>query len=69
MLSFDLYAVAYRTTLLNDQPKLQIWEESLKLGERLPTVPLWLDDDLCIPLDLEATYSESRKAQRIPEIL
>jgi hypothetical protein len=37
----------------------------LRLGEPLPQVPLWLAPDLCLPLDLEATYTLACAARRI----
>ena len=39
---------------------------SLQIGQPLPTLPLWLADDLSIPLDLEESYEETCKALRIP---
>jgi hypothetical protein len=38
---------------------LAIWRRSLAPGERLPTLPLHLQVDLAIPVDLEATYSRA----------
>jgi hypothetical protein len=29
------------------------------LGQSLPTLPLWLADDLSVPLELEASYEET----------
>jgi hypothetical protein len=36
--------------------RLRLWLASLKLGQPLPTLPLWLGPDLAVPLDLEASY-------------
>jgi hypothetical protein len=35
------------------------------LGDSLPTLPLWLESDLAVPLDLEATYAAAGAARRI----
>ena len=36
-----------------------------KLGQPLPTLPLWLDEDLSVPLDLEESYEETCRVLRI----
>jgi hypothetical protein len=71
----ELYATAYRT--VNDQRAgtasdrsaqqlaLQTWAEGLRLGGPLPTMPLWITPDLCLPLDLEASYQAACAARRI----
>ena len=38
---------------------LQTWAHTLALGQPLPTLPLWLDDDLAVPLELEKSYEET----------
>lgn len=38
---------------------LQAWACPLALGRVLPTLPLWLDHDLAVPLDLAAGYEET----------
>ena len=60
-----LYAVAYRPVPLKAQPRVEIWTEALALGARLPTLPLWLSVDLCVPLHLEESYSAACVALRI----
>jgi len=47
-----LSAIAYRSAAT-----LEIWPESLALGATLPTLPLWLEPAMCLPLDLEASYA------------
>ncbi|MCY2963438.1 MAG: DUF4058 family protein [Planctomycetota bacterium] len=47
----DLYAVTIRNRM--------------QLGTPLPTLPLWLDIDLCVSLELEASYEESCRYLRI----
>jgi hypothetical protein len=61
-----LYAVACRGTKKGDAWQLETWAHTLKLGQALPTLPLWLADNLSVPLELEATYEETCQALRIP---
>lgn len=61
----DLYATAYRTATNNKQRQLETWAHALAVGGPLPTLPLWLQSDLCLPLDLEATYQSACAARRI----
>lgn len=49
----DLYASACRTTRKNGRRLLETWYEPLTLGQPLPTMPLWLADDVAVPLELE----------------
>ena len=44
---------------------LEAWNRSLSVGASLPTLPLWLSDDLAIPLDLEASYEQTCQDLRI----
>jgi hypothetical protein len=60
-----LYTVAYRTVPSAGQHQLEIWPEPLALGAVLPTVPLWLDIDLCLPLGLEESYVAACESLRI----
>src|SRR5579871_2167598 len=52
----DLYAVAYRVHVVGQRTQLEMWPENLALGASLPTMPLWLTESLCVPLELEAGY-------------
>jgi hypothetical protein len=53
----DLYAVAYRPVAGPAQSLLDTWPEPLRLGAPLPTLPLWLNVDLSVPLRLEDSYA------------
>jgi hypothetical protein len=44
---------------------LETWSRVLTIGQPLPTLPLWLADNLSLPLDLDATYEETCRALRI----
>jgi Protein of unknown function (DUF4058) len=61
----DLYASAYRTVPAPPGFRLETWAYALNLGGPLPTLPLWLQPDLCLPVDLEATYQVACLARRI----
>jgi hypothetical protein len=60
-----LYAVAYRPTQSADVQRLEVWPEALTIGTTLPTMPLWLSDELCLPLALEESYRATCAALRI----
>lgn len=60
-----LYAAAYHPVPLQDKPRVDVWTEPLALGRVLPTMPLWLSVDLCVPLGLEESYAAACTALRI----
>ena len=45
--------------------RLETWAHAFAVGQPLPTVPLWLADNLAIPLELEASYEETCRVLRI----
>ena len=61
----DLSAAVYRSVDRSGQPSLDIWQESLGLGLILPTMPLWLRGNLCLPVDLESSYDRTCREHRI----
>jgi hypothetical protein len=61
-----LYAVACRQTKKDDVWLLETWAQVLTLGQPLPTLPLWLADNLAVPLVLEEGYEETCRDLRIP---
>jgi hypothetical protein len=61
----SLYAVACRGTKKDNAWLLEAWTHPLALGQPLPTLPLWLADNLAVPLELEASYEETCRALRI----
>jgi len=61
----QLYAVAYHPTQAADAQRLEVWPEALAVGAALPTMPLWLDETLCLPLALEESYQATCVALRI----
>lgn len=60
------YAIAYRTVNAHGNPHLEAWMEPLALGRPLPTMPVWLDIDLCLPLRLEESYGAAGTSLRLP---
>jgi hypothetical protein len=60
-----LYGSAYRAADRDAVTVLDVWLESLAVGQPLPTLPLWLRGDICLPVELEATYMRTCVEQRI----
>jgi len=60
-----LYAVASRTTKRGAAWSLEAWTHLFALGQPLPTLPLWLADNLAVPLELETSYEETCRVLRI----
>jgi hypothetical protein len=61
----ELYATAYRPIERDGQPSLDIWEEKLTIGCVLPTLPLWLRGEICLPVELNSIYERTCKEHRI----
>lgn len=53
------YAASCRWITRGRRASLQAWPHSLEIGKRLPTLPLWLDTELVVPLDLEQSYEQA----------
>jgi len=60
------YAVSCRWRPRGVNHWLEAWSQPLAIGAALPVLPLWLSDDLAIPLDLEASYEQTCRDLRIP---
>jgi hypothetical protein len=61
-----LYAAACRLTKRANEWLLETWAQSLNLGQPLPTMPLWLADNLAVPLELEESYGQSCNILNLP---
>jgi hypothetical protein len=60
-----IYAAACRWVLRGRRHVLETWSYRLELGEVLPTLPLWLSENLAIPLELEGSYEATCRVLRI----
>ena len=45
--------------------RLEVWPHELRVGDPLPTVPLWLAADLAVPFELGATYAAACRSLRL----
>lgn len=54
-----LYAASCRWTRQGNRTVLEAWSHIVKVGEPLPTLPLWLSRNLGVPLDLEQSYEQA----------
>lgn len=60
-----LYAASYRLRLEAGRHLLELYPAPLALEETLPTLPLWLGEELALPLDLEESYQEAARGLRL----
>lgn len=60
-----IYAAACRWIDRGRRRILETWSHTLQIGRPLPTLPLWLADNLAVPLELDATYEETCRVLRI----
>lgn len=61
----QLYATAYRPIRRGQRTEVDVWAEPIAVGAALPTVPLWLNAVECVPVELEAAYTDTCKRRRI----
>jgi hypothetical protein len=61
-----LYAASCRFARKGDAWLLEAWTHPLTLGRPLPTLPLWLAENLAVPLELEPSYEETCHVLRLP---
>ncbi|MBV9123857.1 MAG: DUF4058 family protein [Planctomycetes bacterium] len=60
-----IYGATIRGRKVRQRPRLDIWAYPLVVGRPLPTLPIWLNEDLAVSLDLEQSYEETCRALRI----
>lgn len=60
-----IYATAYRPANRQERNEIEVWRETLALGQPLPTLPLAVRGLGFLPIDLESTYMAARKRGRI----
>jgi hypothetical protein len=55
----NIYAASCRWVEKGKRKLLQAWSHVLAVGRPLPILPLWLTEDLVVPLDLEQSYEQA----------
>jgi hypothetical protein len=60
-----VYAVTCRGRKVGHKPRFETWAYPLIVGQKLPTLPVWLSEDQAVSLDLEASYEETCRVLRI----
>jgi hypothetical protein len=64
-----LYGVAYRPLRVGAAERIETWPVPLAVGQPLPTLPLSLEAEHCVPVDLEAAYAEACQRRRLDEVV
>ena len=59
------YAVTCRSHKLPVHSRFETWAYPLVVGQPLPILPVWLDPDLAVALDLESSYQAACQALRL----
>ncbi|MEZ6152238.1 MAG: DUF4058 family protein [Pirellulaceae bacterium] len=59
------YAVTCRSHHLATRSRFESWAYPMVVGEILPALPIWLDNDHAISLDLEISYQQTCRALRL----
>jgi hypothetical protein len=60
-----LYATAYRPVRRESRDEIDVWPATFKVGDRLPSLPLFLGGDLSLAVDFEASYLETCQRLRL----
>ena len=61
----NIYAMSCRGYTPRKRWVFQAWHHPLILGQPLPSLPIWLRDDVVVTLDLETTYEQTCRVFRI----
>lgn len=61
----NIYATAYRPVRRDSREEIDAWHAAIAVGEPLPMLPLFLDVDLSMVMDFEATYQETCERLRL----
>jgi hypothetical protein len=64
-----LYGVAYRPLGEADGGRIETWPVALAVGQPLPTLPLSLAAEVCVAVDLEASYAEACRRRKVDEAM
>jgi len=62
----SIYAAAYRPIRRQEREEIDLWPHTLALSTLLPTLPLALNAEVCLPVDLEAVYADICRRRRLP---
>lgn len=60
-----LYTMAYRPLRRKGKNVIDVWSVPLALGDNLPLMPLALNADTVLPVDLEGAYLETCRKKRL----
>lgn len=60
-----LYAVAYQPLRRRSREEIDLWPTALVIDAALPILPLAITAELYMPVDLEATYMDTRRRRRL----
>jgi hypothetical protein len=60
-----IYAVSCRTRSVKHSPQFETWFYPFVLGQPLPDLPIWLEDDLHVMLELDGAYEDTCRTLRI----
>ncbi len=60
-----MYAAAYRPARRQETNQIDVWPQTLALGQAPPLLPLALRGASAVPLDLEATYDDACQRSRL----
>jgi hypothetical protein len=59
------YAVTCRSHKLGTESRFESWAYPMVIDKPLPILPIWLDDDQAISLDLEVSYQQACTVLRL----
>jgi hypothetical protein len=59
------YATTCRSHPLATRSRFESWAYPMVVGQQLPVLPIWLDHNLAIALDLETSYQQTCEALRL----
>ena len=60
-----LYGIAYRPIVREGQSQIEVWPSRLEVGRPLPVLPLALNAETVLPIDLESTYTAACQRRRL----
>jgi hypothetical protein len=63
-----LYTASYRPLTEDGAGRIECWPMTLAVGQPLPEVPLSLDAECCVRVDLEVSYMDACRWRRLDEV-